>query len=105
MQAAFQALSIEEEDGNIEIETELRNICSLLEREASKSVGIGAKSETVAKLLAEADDRSGVRWADSHDLDVESVLRHAWMQDEIISLLAENAILDEVSEERFVLKI
>lgn len=95
LQAAFQALDMEEVDGDTEIE--LQNICMLLEREASKSVEIDAKSEIVAKLLAEADDRSGVSWVDHRDLNVQNVLRHSWMEDEVISLLTENAILDGVS--------
>ena len=79
---------------------ELRNICLLLEHEASKNAGDDAKSEILKTLLSEVDDVSRLSdWVDHFDLSVQDVIHHAWIQDQISSSLIENDTLDGVSEQ------
>jgi hypothetical protein len=97
LRAAFHALDIGEEDADTEME--LQKICLLLEHEVSKTYATGTASEILATLLSETNDVSFINgWVDHRNLPVQDVLHHAWMRDQIASLLTENAILDGVSE-------
>jgi hypothetical protein len=97
LQAAIHALDSGEME--VDVEIELRDISLLLEREASKCTETGVKSEIMATLLAETDDVPTLDgWVDHHNLDVQKVLHHAWMRDQVAGSLTEHAILNGVSE-------
>lgn len=102
LHAAFHALDIRDEDAVVE--KEFWKICLLLEHEASISSGTEVASEVLTTLLSETDGASSVNgWVEHRNLIVRDVLHHAWVRDQIVSLQTENAILDGVSEQLFIL--
>jgi len=102
LHAAFRALDIGDED--VVFGMELRKICLLLEDEAPKSSGTGIAPEVLSTLLSETDGVSSVNgWVEHRNLTVQGVLHHAWVRDQMATLQTENAILDGVSEQLFIL--
>ena len=96
LQTAFNRFKVEQ-DTDEGLHNELRDMCLLLEHEASSHSETGFQSDLLAALLSEVDSEENAReMVDVYNLPVEKIIRHAWAQDQVVVLKVESDVLDEV---------
>lgn len=86
-----------DQDIDKDIRKEIRDICLLLEVQASMSNGNELKNDALMVLLSEADRIEHPQgFLDVEDLNIADMLHRAWARDQAVILMKEDAVLTQV---------